>query len=328
MDPLLQVRDLEVQFQTIEGTVHAVNGISYDLDRGETLGIVGESGCGKSVSVLSVMQLIPEPPGKIAGGEVIYRNQDLLKMEKNDIQNIRGTDISMVFQDPMTSLNPVLTIGRQLNEAQVVHLSITREEARTRSVELLNKVGIPQPAERLTEYPHQFSGGMRQRVMIAMALSCQPSILIADEPTTALDVTIQAQIIELTKNLRDQMDMAVIWITHDLAVIAELADRIIVMYAGFIVEEADVFQLFSNPLHPYTLSLLKSIPRVDKHIDDRLATISGFPPNNLSLPPGCSFAPRCDFAVDRCWVEVPLLEGVEPGHKIACWVDVTTGRER
>lgn len=328
MDPLLQVRDLEVQFQTIEGTVHAVNGISYDLDWGQTLGIVGESGCGKSVSVLSVMQLIPEPPGKIAGGEVIYRNEDLLKMEKNDIRNIRGTDISMVFQDPMTSLNPVLTIRRQLNEAQVVHMGITREEAQTRSIELLKKVGIPQPAERLNEYPHQFSGGMRQRVMMAMALSCMPSILIADEPTTALDVTIQAQIVELTKNLRDEMDMAVIWITHDLAVIAELADRIIVMYAGFIVEEADVFQLFSNPLHPYTLSLLKSIPRVDKHIDDRLATISGFPPDNLGLPPGCSFAPRCQYAVERCWVEVPLLEGVEHEHKTACWVDVTTGRER
>jgi oligopeptide transport system ATP-binding protein len=328
MDPLLQVRDLEVQFQTIEGTVHAVNGISYDLDWGQTLGIVGESGCGKSVSVLSVMQLIPEPPGKIAGGEVIYRNEDLLKMEKNDIRKIRGTDISMVFQDPMTSLNPVLTIGRQLNEAQIVHMGITREEAQNRSIELLKKVGIPQPAERLNEYPHQFSGGMRQRVMMAMALSCVPSILIADEPTTALDVTIQAQIVELTKNLRDEMDMAVIWITHDLAVIAELADRIIVMYAGFIVEEADVFQLFSNPLHPYTLSLLKSIPRVDKHIDDRLATIAGFPPDNLSLSPGCSFAPRCHYAVERCWVEIPLLEGVEHEHKIACWVDVTTGRER
>lgn len=328
MDPLLQVRDLEVQFQTIEGTVHAVNGISYDLDTGQTLGIVGESGCGKSVSVLSMMQLIPEPPGKIAGGEVIYRNEDLLKMGKNDIQNIRGTEISMVFQDPMTSLNPVLTIGRQLYEAQIVHLGITREEARQKSVDLLKKVGIPQPAERLNEYPHQFSGGMRQRVMMAMALSCQPSILIADEPTTALDVTIQAQIVELTKDLRDQLSMAVIWITHDLAVIAELADRIIVMYAGFIVEEADVFHLFSNPLHPYTLSLLKSIPRVDRQIDDKLATISGFPPNNLSLPPGCSFAPRCDFAVDRCWVEVPQLEDVEPEHKIACWVDVTTKRER
>lgn len=328
MDPLLQVRDLEVQFQTIEGTVHAVNGISYDLDTGQTLGIVGESGCGKSVSVLSIMQLIPEPPGKIAGGEVIYRNEDLLKMEKKDIQKIRGTHISMVFQDPMTSLNPVLTIGRQLNEAQVVHIGITREEAQTRSIELLNRVGIPQPAERLSEYPHQFSGGMRQRVMIAMALSCNPTIFIADEPTTALDVTIQAQIIELTKSLLHDLNMSVIWITHDLAVIAELADRVLVMYAGFIVEEADVFQLFSNPLHPYTLSLLKSIPRIDKHIDDRLATISGFPPNNLSLPPGCSFAPRCDYAVDRCWVEVPLLEGVEPEHKIACWVDVTTGRER
>jgi oligopeptide transport system ATP-binding protein len=328
MPPLLQVRDLKVQFQTIEGTVHAVNGISYDIDRGQTLGIVGESGCGKSVSVLTVMQLIPEPPGKIAGGEVIYRNEDLLKMEKIDIQNIRGKDISMVFQDPMTSLNPVLTIERQLNEAQVVHLGLTWEEAQTRSVELLSNVGIPHPEERLTEYPHQFSGGMRQRVMMAMALSCRPSILIADEPTTALDVTIQAQIVELTKNLRDQIEMAVIWISHDLAVIAELADRIIVMYAGFIVEEADVFQLFSNPVHPYTLSLLKSIPRVDKDIDDRLATISGFPPNNLRLPPGCSFAPRCDFVVDRCWVEVPSLEVVDPEHKIACWVDITTGRER
>ena len=328
MEALLEVKELKVQFSTLEGTVYAVNGVSFEVEQGKTLGIVGESGCGKSVTVLSVMRLIPEPPGKIAGGEVIYRNKNLLKMEKKDIQKIRGTDISMVFQDPMTSLNPVLTIERQLNEAQVVHLGITREEAQTRSVELLNKVGIPQPVERLTGYPHQLSGGMRQRVMIAMALSCQPSILIADEPTTALDVTIQAQIIELTKNLRDQMNMAVIWITHDLSVIAELADQIIVMYAGFIVEEADVFQLFSNPLHPYTLSLLKSIPRVDKHIDDRLATISGFPPNNLSLPPGCSFAPRCDYAVDRCWVEVPLLEGVEPEHKIACWVDVITGRER
>lgn len=328
MEALLEVKELKVQFSTLEGTVYAVNGVSFEVEQGKTLGIVGESGCGKSVTVLSVMRLIPEPPGKIAGGEVIYRNEDLLKMEKNDIQNIRGTDISMVFQDPMTSLNPVLTIERQLNEAQEFNLGLTREEAQTRSVELLNKVGIPQPAERLTDYPHQFSGGMRQRVMIAMALSCQPSILIADEPTTALDVTIQAQIIELTKNLRDEMDMAVIWITHDLAVIAELADRIIVMYAGFIVEEADVFQLFSNPLHPYTLSLLKSIPRVDKHIDDRLATISGFPPNNLSLPPGCSFAPRCDYAVDRCWIEVPSLGDVEPEHKIACWVDVTTERER
>ncbi|MGD8457746.1 MAG: ABC transporter ATP-binding protein [Anaerolineales bacterium] len=328
MNPLLQIKDLQVQFKTIEGTVHAVNGISYDLDTGQTLGIVGESGCGKSVSVLTIMRLIDEPPGKIAGGEVNYRDQDLLKMDKVDIQCIRGKDIAMVFQDPMTSLNPVLTIGRQLIEAQILHLGITKEEAHSRAIDLLTRVGIPKPDERLDEYPHQFSGGMRQRVMMAMALSCLPSILIADEPTTALDVTIQAQIVELTKKLRDQMDMAVIWITHDLAVIAELADRIIVMYAGFIVEEADVFQLFSNPLHPYTLSLLKSIPRVDKRIDHRLATISGFPPENLTMPPGCSFAPRCDFCVDRCWVEVPDLEIVEPDHKIACWVDVTTGKER
>ena len=328
MNPLLQIKDLQVQFQTIEGTVHAVNGISYDLDTGQTLGIVGESGCGKSVSVLTVMGLIPEPPGKVAGGEVIYRDVDILKMDKQDIRNIRGKEIAMVFQDPMTSLNPVLTMGRQLNEAQVLHLGITHEEANSRSIELLNRVGIPKPEERLDEYPHQFSGGMRQRVMIAMALSCLPSVLIADEPTTALDVTIQAQIVELTKSLRDQMEMAVIWITHDLAVIAELADRIIVMYAGFIVEESDVFKLFENPLHPYTLSLLKSIPRVDARTDDRLATISGFPPNNLTLPPGCSFAPRCDYQVDRCWVEVPKLESVDSEHDIACWVDVTTGKER
>lgn len=328
MECLLQIKDLRVQFQTLEGTVHAVNGISYDLDVGETLGIVGESGCGKSVSVLTVMGLIPEPPGKIAGGEVLYRNQDLLKMNKSEIRNIRGKEIAMVFQDPMTSLNPVLTIGRQLTEAQILHLGMTADEAEYQSLELLNRVGIAKPEERLNEYPHQFSGGMRQRVMMAMALSCLPSVLIADEPTTALDVTIQAQIVELTKKLRDQMDMAVIWITHDLAVIAELADRVVVMYAGFIVEETDVFQLFSNPLHPYTLSLLKSVPRVDKSIDNRLATISGFPPDNLVMPPGCSFAPRCGFCVDRCWTEIPNLEIVESDHKIACWVNVTTGKER
>ncbi len=327
MSTLLQVKDLQVHFQTIEGTVHAVNGISFDLDTGQTLGIVGESGCGKSVSVLSIMGLIPEPPGKIANGEVIYREEDLLKMEKSEIREIRGKEIAMVFQDPMTSMNPVLTIGRQLTEAQILHLGFSKEEAEANAIELLKLVGIPKPEERLGEYPHQFSGGMRQRVMIAMALSCNPSVLIADEPTTALDVTIQAQIVELTKRLRDQMDMAVIWITHDLAVIAELADRIIVMYAGFIVEEADVYQLFENPLHPYTLSLLKSIPRVDQRIDERLATISGQPPNNLTMPPGCSFAPRCDHQIDKCWVEVPSLENVGPEHRIACWVDVTTGKE-
>lgn len=328
MTSLMQVKDLEVQFNTLDGIVYAVNGISYHLDAGETLGIVGESGCGKSVSVLSVMQLIQEPPGKIAGGEVLYQGEDLLKMNEQQIQCIRGKDIAMVFQDPMTSLNPVLTIGRQLTEAQILHLGINKEEAKDRSVELLNKVGIPQPRDRLNDFPHQFSGGMRQRVMIAMALACLPSILIADEPTTALDVTIQAQIIDLTKNLKDQLDMAIIWITHDLAVIADLADRIAVMYAGFIVEEADVFKIFENPLHPYTLSLLKSIPRVDKNIDERLSTIPGFPPNNLGLPPGCPFAPRCSFTKDRCWAENPQLENIELEHKIACWVDVTTGTER
>ncbi len=328
MTSLMQVKDLKVQFNTLEGTVYAVNGISYNLEAGETLGIVGESGCGKSVSVLSVMQLIQEPPGKISGGKIFYRGDNLLKMDKKQIQRIRGNEIAMVFQDPMTTLNPVLTLGRQLSEAQTIHLGISKEEAVERSVELLNRVGIPQPAERLNDYPHQFSGGMRQRVMIAMALACIPRILIADEPTTALDVTIQAQIIDLTKSLRDQLDMAIIWITHDLAVIAELADRVAVMYAGFIVEKAEVFQTFENPLHPYTLSLLKSIPRVDKNIDERLLTIPGFPPNNLGLPPGCPFAPRCNFTKDKCWVENPQLEIIEPEHKVACWVDVSTGRER
>jgi oligopeptide transport system ATP-binding protein len=328
MQPILQVKDLKVQFHTLEGIVRAVNGITYDLSAGQTLGIVGESACGKSVSVLSIMQLIPQPPGKIAAGEIFYQGRDLLKMDKVQMQNIRGKEIAMVFQDPMTSLNPVLTIGHQISEASIVHFGMSREDASNRTVQLLRMVGIPHASDRYDDFPHQFSGGMRQRVMFAMALTCNPNILIADEPTTALDVTIQAQIIDLTKSLLEDMNMSVIWITHDLAVIAELADRVLVMYAGFVVEEADIYKIFEDPRHPYTLALLKSLPRVDDRISERLSTIPGSPPECLTLYQSCPFAPRCDFVVDRCTQENPILQHVDSDHKIACWVDVTTGRER
>jgi oligopeptide transport system ATP-binding protein len=328
MPPLLEVHDLTTRFYTLDGIVHAVNGISYTLEEGEMLGIVGESACGKSVSVLSIMGLIPEPPGKITAGRVLYKGQDLLKLDDRQMERVRGREISMVFQDPMTSLNPVLTIGRQISEALIVHLGMTEEEAHQRTVELLDIVGIPQSADRYDDYPHQFSGGMRQRTMIAMALACNPSILIADEPTTALDVTIQAQIIDLVKTLRNQLGMAVIWITHDLAVIAELADRVVVMYAGFIVEEAGIDTLFEDPRHPYTLALLRSLPRVDRSSDERLTTIPGFPPDGLSFPTGCPFTPRCTYAIERCHMENPKSEEITPDHNISCWIDVTTGRER
>jgi len=326
--PILELQDLEVKFHTLDGVVHAVNGVSYTLEEGQTLGVVGESGCGKSVSVLSVMRLIPDPPGKISGGRILFHGENLLEYEEAKMEGIRGAEIAMVFQDPMTSLNPVLTIGRQVSEAMIVHRGLTAEEANHRAVELLNMVGIPDPAERFGDYPHQFSGGMRQRAMIATALSCNPEILIADEPTTALDVTIQAQIVELTKNLRDRLGMAVIWITHDLSVIADLADKVVVMYAGYIVEEADVFCLYENPLHPYTVSLLKSLPRVDSHRQNkRLATIPGFPPAGTTIFPGCPFAPRCSFMVDRCMHENPQLQQAESGHTVACWVNIEERRE-
>jgi oligopeptide transport system ATP-binding protein len=336
VEPLLEVRDLTVRFHTLEGVVHAVNGISYTLERGEMLGIVGESGCGKSVSVLSVMGLIPQPPGKIAAGEVLFQGQDLLKLGEEEIQHIRGKDIAMVFQDPMTSFNPVLKIGRQVGEAQRIHLGLSWEKIRKQVAELLALVGIPGAAERLDNYPHQFSGGMRQRAMISMGLSCNPSLLIADEPTTALDVTIQAQIIDLVKQLRRQFEMAVIWITHDLGVIAGLAEKVIVMYAGFIVEKGSVDDIYKDPRHPYTMALLQSLPRVDRTSGDRLATIPGFPPDLLGLPPGCPFMPRCAYAVERCRQENPKLTPVRDGgggstgweHQTACWVDVQTGGER
>ncbi len=329
METILDVQNLEVNFNTLDGVVHAVNGVSFTVEEGKTLGIVGESGCGKSVTMLSVMGLIPDPPGKIKSGKVLFRGEDLLTYSDTDMEQIRGDEIAMVFQDPMTSLNPVLTIERQLTEGMIEHLGVTKEQARGKAIDLLNLVGIPNPEQRIKDYPHQFSGGMRQRVMIAMALSCNPSILIADEPTTALDVTIQAQIIDLTKSLRDQLGMAVIWITHDLAVVADLADKVIVMYAGYIVEEADVFTLYEKPRHPYTLFLLKSLPRVDRgEAHTRLATIPGFPPDGVTVMPGCPLAPRCGFAKEKCMRENPVLEPVEDGHRIACWVDITTGALR
>ena len=328
MAPILELQNLEVKFHTLDGIVNAVNGVSYHVDAGKTLGVVGESGCGKSVSVLSVMGLIPDPPGKIAGGKILFQGEDLLTYDGRQMESIRGARIGMVFQDPMTSLNPVMTIGKQISESMVLHLNLSQQGARDRSLELLSLMGIPNADERFDDYPHQFSGGMRQRVMIAMALSCSPDILIADEPTTALDVTIQAQILELTKRLQKEMGMAIIWITHDLAVIAELADQVVVMYAGYIVEEADVFELYQNPAHPYTLALLNSLPSVDRsRAHERLATIPGSPPDGIAVFPGCPLAPRCRFAIERCLHENPAMETIAPNHKIACWVNVDTGEE-
>ncbi len=325
---ILDVQGLETQFKTSEGTVHAVNGISFKLKEGETLGVVGESGCGKSVTMLSILRLIPTPPGKIAAGKAIYRGKDLLLMSSEEIRHIRGSQISMIFQDPMTSLNPVLTIGRQLTEPLELHLGMNQTQAKRRSVELLEMVGIPRAKERLDDYPHQFSGGMRQRVMIAMALACNPQIVIADEPTTALDVTIQAQIVELVKRLRDELGMAIVWITHDLGIIAGLAQRVLVMYGGFIIEDAPVKDLYSNPSHPYTIGLIGSLPRLDEQEHTRLTSIDGLPPILYEKPTSCPFAPRCRFAVEHCWKENPVLEFVTSEHQVACWVDVKTGRER
>jgi oligopeptide transport system ATP-binding protein len=325
--PVLEVKGLKTQFFTQDGVVKAVDGVSFHVDEGETLGIVGESGCGKSVSVLSVMRLIPQPPGKIVGGEVVFDGENLLEMSDEEIRRVRGNKIAMIFQDPMTSLNPVLTIGRQIGEALELHMGMKKDESRKRSAELLEMVGIPEAAQRLDDYPHQFSGGMRQRAMIAMALACNPRLLIADEPTTALDVTIQAQIVELAKRLRDEIGMAIIWITHDLGVVAGLADRMMVMYAGHAVEEAPVREVYEDPRHPYTIGLLGSLPRLDEIREDRLTSIEGLPPDLIELPPGCPFEPRCVYAIDKCREVRPELEPVGPRHRIACWVDVTRVKE-
>jgi oligopeptide transport system ATP-binding protein len=327
-DYLLDVRGLETQFKTPEGVVHAVNGVSFTLKEGETLGVVGESGCGKSVTMMSVLRLIPSPPGKTVAGEAFFRGRDLLKMSDEEIRHVRGAQIAMIFQDPMTSLNPVLTVERQLTEPLLLHLGMSKDQARARAAELLELVGIPNGRDRLKDYPHQFSGGMRQRVMIAMALACSPQLLIADEPTTALDVTIQAQITDLVKRLRDEIGMSIIWITHDLGVVAGLAHRVLVMYGGCIIEESEVKDLYANPSHPYTIGLLGSLPRVDEKERTRLYSIEGAPPVLYKKPTACSFAPRCKWAMERCWKENPTLEPVSPEHRVACWVDVKTGRPR
>ena len=324
MPSVLEVKDLVTRFRTPEGIVYAVNGVSFHLDEGETLAIVGESGSGKSVTMLTLMQLIPQPPGEIVSGEANFLGNDLLKMSADEIRHVRGAQMAMIFQDPMTSLNPVITIGKQIMEPMLIHLNMTKDQARNRAIELLRMVGIPNPDGRLEDYPHQFSGGMRQRVMIAMALACTPQLLIADEPTTALDVTIQAQIVDLVKRLRKELGMAIIWITHDLGIVAGLVDRVIVMYAGFIVEKADVDELYANPRHPYTLGLLRSLPRVDKDriADERLIPIPGLPPDLIGLPPGCPFVNRCPFSIPRCSTENPTLKPIGEDHEIACWVDV------
>jgi oligopeptide transport system ATP-binding protein len=319
MAQLLEVKNLVTKFYTDEGVVHAVNGITYSLNEGDSVAIVGESGSGKSVGVLSVMRLIPQPPGRIEQGEVLYSGRDLLRISDQEMRSIRGKEMAMIFQDPMTSLNPVLTIGLQMTESLKLHLGMNDAQAKERAAELLDMVGVPNAADRLNDYPHQFSGGQRQRVMIAMALSCNPSVLIADEPTTALDVTIQAQIIELVKQLQEKLGMAIIWITHDLGVVAGMVQKVIVMYSGFIVEYGPVRDLYKRTSHPYTLGLLRSIPKIDAKSRERLASIKGLPPDLRKEPTHCPFAPRCPFVIDQCWQENPPLFPAGPDHYSACW---------
>ena len=325
---VLTVENLKTRFHTQDGTIFAVNGVSFDLKEGEMLGIVGESGCGKSVTVMSLLRLIPIPPGEVADGKAIFQGRDLLSMKSNDIRNVRGHQIGFIFQDPMTSLNPVMTIGHQIMEPIRTHLGKSSDEARKSAIEILKMIGIPRAEDRLSDYPHQFSGGMRQRVMIAIALSCWPQILIADEPTTALDVTIQAQIIDLVKNLRQDLHMSIIWITHDLGVVAGIADRVMVMYGGYIVERAPVKVLYRHPQHPYTQGLLGSLPRLEERTVDRLINIQGQPPNLLSEPTSCPFAPRCPHVFDRCIEENPKLIFVDDQHEVACWWDTEKGVQR
>lgn len=334
MGVLMDVRDLVVRFYTQEGTVYAVNGISFEIEEGETLGIVGESGSGKSVSSLAIMGLIPNPPGKIESGEVFFEGRDLLKLNSEQMRLVRGKEIAMIFQDPMTSLNPVLTIGTQITESLKLHEGMNTSQSRKRAADLLDMVGIPDAYRRLDDYPHQFSGGMRQRVMIAMGLSCNPKLLIADEPTTALDVTIQAQIIELVKQLKDEFNMAMIWITHDLGVVAGIADNIQVMYGGRIMEKGKAKEVFKDTRHPYTVGLIGSLPRLDSKGEEKLTQIEGAPPDMRIEPTGCPFAPRCDVRehlnLEKCWTERPPLEEV-PGkttqseHVMSCWADIREG---
>jgi len=324
-EPVLEIENLKVWFASRDGIVRAVDGVSYSLHAGETLGVVGESGCGKSVTAMSVLRLLPSPPAVVAGGEIRYRGTNLLAVDEPRMRSIRGNEISMIFQDPMTSLNPVLTIGDQIAEAVLLHQGVGRKAARARAVEMLQRVNIPEPARRANEYPHQFSGGMRQRAMIALALACNPKVLIADEPTTALDVTIQAQIIELMQKLKRELGTAIVMITHDLGVVAEVCERVVVMYAGRKVEEAPVERLFASPLHPYTRGLLASMPRLEtvagahRAPRHRLAEIPGMVPSLKTEIPGCSFAPRCAHATSVCGERAPALMHHGDGHSVACW---------
>ncbi|MEA2598852.1 MAG: oligopeptide transport system ATP-binding protein [Thermomicrobiales bacterium] len=322
MNPVLSVRNLKTQFFTRAGVVFAVDDVSFDVMPGETIGIVGESGCGKSVTSLSIMRLIPSPPGRIVGGEILLnvdgKTRDLAKISDREMRQVRGNDIAMIFQDPMTSLNPVYTVGNQIAESLMLHLDLSADEAERRAIELLKRVGIPAAEQRIHAYPHQFSGGMRQRVMIAIALACNPKVLIADEPTTALDVTIQAQILELMGGLNRDFGTAIVLITHDLGVVAEVCQRVIVMYAGKIVEQGSAKDLFTNPQHPYTIGLLRSIPRLGERVKDTLATIGGLPPDLLAPPTGCRFRPRCPRRQELCEQEPPLAE-TQPGQRAACW---------
>jgi peptide/nickel transport system ATP-binding protein len=314
---LLDVRGLRTSFHGEHGEVRAVDGVDLRLERGRTLGIVGESGCGKSVTALSIMGLVPQPPGRIAGGEVLFEGEDLLKLSASRLRDLRGDQLSMIFQEPMTSLNPAFPVGEQIAETLIRHRGLSKQEAKNQAIEMLRRVRIPSPESRADDYPHQLSGGMRQRVMIAMALACNPKLLIADEPTTALDVTIQAQILDLMRALRAELGTAIILITHDLGVIAELADDVIVMYAGQVIERCAAERLFAEPQHPYTIGLLGSIPRLDLE-QERLSAIEGFVPDAAALPPGCRFHPRCPFAVEKCQQEVPPLMEITAGHHAAC----------
>jgi oligopeptide transport system ATP-binding protein len=326
VSPLLEIRDLHTHFFLKAGVVKAVDGVSCHVAEGETLGVVGESGCGKSVTALSVMRLVPDPPGRIVSGEILFSGRDLVTISDREMRGVRGKEIAMIFQDPMTSLNPVFTIGRQITESLKMHLGMNRAGARRRAAELLQMVGIPSPVERLGQYPHQLSGGMRQRVMISIALACNPKLIIADEPTTALDVTIQAQIVDLVKRLCRESGTAVVWITHDLGVVAGLCDRVVVMYAGRVVEMAPVKALYAAATrHPYTLGLLRSTPRLNEECKDKLTPIEGQPPDLLNPAPGCAFAPRCFQVGERCKVETPRLAEAAPGHLMACWYPAHLG---
>ena len=317
--PILEVEGLRTVFHTQEGTIHAVNGVSFHLRAGELVGVVGESGSGKSVTMMSLMKLLPEPPAEIVSGTVRLEGRDLLQLEAGDLRRVRGAEVGFVFQDPMTSLNPVFTIGFQLSEPLREHLGLSKKAARARAIELLHLVGIPSPEDRFNDFPHQFSGGMRQRVMIAIALSCDPKVLIADEPTTALDVTIQAQILELVKKLRQELGMGIIWITHDLGVVAGIADRVMVMYGGLVIEHARVADLYARPLHPYTRALLETLPSLDSTRTEKLRSIGGQPPHMTAAPSSCPFADRCAHVHDRCRAENPPLVAVSEGHDVACW---------